>query len=300
MFYAGGVIAMTLQKIIKDPLFHFLAAGAVLFFALSLAAPAENEDQIIVDRNALLSFIQYRSKAFEPETAAALLDGLTAEERTRLIDDYVREEALYREAAKLGLDGDDYVIRQRLVQKLEFMTEAGAAPAAITDDAARAYYDENKTQYALPPQATFAHVFIAAKDKTPAALKAEADAMLARLRAENAGLEDAPAYGDRFLFHTNYVERTYDYIKSHFGKDATDDIFSADKPKEEWRGPVYSTYGAHLIIVRQVEPSRIPAFEEIKTRIVEDMGAEQQRARREKIIDAMIAAYDIKLDLDQE
>ena len=47
----------------------------------------------------------------------------TAKELKGLVDAYVREEVLYREALALGLDRDDTIIRRRLAQKLEFLTE---------------------------------------------------------------------------------------------------------------------------------------------------------------------------------
>ena len=40
-----------------------------------------------------------------------------------LIDSWVREEVMLREALRLNLDRDDTIIRRRLVQKLEFLAE---------------------------------------------------------------------------------------------------------------------------------------------------------------------------------
>ena len=57
----------------------------------------------------------------------------TADELDALIDDYVVEEALYREARKLRLDEDDTVIRRRLRQKMEFVSESVAAAVEPTD-----------------------------------------------------------------------------------------------------------------------------------------------------------------------
>ena len=66
----------------------------------------------------------------------------------------------------------------------------------------------------------------------------EAQALLEILKAEDAGFEDATRYGERFLFHTNYVERTYDFIISDFGTEAADLIFSEHTPlaSVDWSG----------------------------------------------------------------
>ncbi|MEZ5916953.1 MAG: hypothetical protein R3C40_05220 [Parvularculaceae bacterium] len=117
---------MKISTLLKDPLTHFLAVGVLLFVVASIVNPPEQpDDVIVVDRASILEFVQYRSKAFEPNAAAALFDAMDAGERKNIIDDFVREEALYREAKALGLGVNDYVIRQRMVQKVEFLAGGG-------------------------------------------------------------------------------------------------------------------------------------------------------------------------------
>ena len=58
----------------------------------------DDPKRITVDRDALLTFVQYRTKTFQPKLAAARLDAMKGEQLKRLIDDYVCEEALHREA----------------------------------------------------------------------------------------------------------------------------------------------------------------------------------------------------------
>jgi len=275
---------------LKDPLVHFLVAGVFLFWGLSALKPADQPDRIIVDRAALLSFIQYRSKAFEPETAASILDAMNESNRERLINDYIREEALYREAKKMGLNEGDYVIRQRMVQKFEFMTQAASTPGEADAETLLKYYEENKQDYFIQPGASFAHVFISAKEN-PKDVTAKAETLLGELRQTGARFEDATRYGDRFLFHTNYVERTHAYIKSHFGAEATETIFAETTPLGVWSGPVFSEHGAHLIFVTARTLGHIRPFEEVKSVVAADLISAEQRAQNEKLIDALIEDY---------
>jgi len=79
-----------MKKMLKDPLLHFLVLGLSLFILFDLVATddaAYDRKVITVDRNALLTFVQYRSRAFEPQMAAAKLDRLSEEELDRLIND---------------------------------------------------------------------------------------------------------------------------------------------------------------------------------------------------------------------
>ena len=50
-----------------------------------------------------------------------------------LIDDRVRDEVYCREAMALGLDKDDTVIRRRLRQKMEFVSDDIGSPTEPTD-----------------------------------------------------------------------------------------------------------------------------------------------------------------------
>ena len=107
-----------MTTLIKEPLVHFLAVGLGLFVLFEFVGgddAAYDSKVINVDRDALLTFVQYRLRAFEPRIAAERLDGMSDEELDRLIGDYVREEALHREALALGMDKNDYIIKRRMI-----------------------------------------------------------------------------------------------------------------------------------------------------------------------------------------
>ncbi len=80
-----------LFKFLKDPLTHFLALGLGLFLLYGVLNPdgggGDDPKRITVDRDALLTFVQYRTKTFQPKLAAARLDAMKGEQLKRLIDD---------------------------------------------------------------------------------------------------------------------------------------------------------------------------------------------------------------------
>ena len=283
---------MRWPALIRDPLTHFLAAGAALFVMASAVKPAESGDQtIIVDRAALLTHIQYRSKAFEPGAAEALLDGLSDDARERLIADFVREEALDREAIALGLDVDDYVIRQRRVQKAEFLAEAAAQAAEPSTADVEAFYAGNAERYRSPASATLTHVFVSAKDRPPEEARKMALDLLDRLRAEGAGFDDATRYGDRFLFHKNYVDRTDDYIRSQIGPLATAAALDRATPLKEWTGPYASDHGEHLLFVTARSDARLAPLTEIESVVRADLLEERRQQAIDAAINAIVRRY---------
>ena len=185
-----------MKRLLKEPLLHFLAAGVglfVLFGVINRDEPDDDPNVVVVDHDALLTFVQYRIKAFNPEIAEKKLQGLSDEELARLVDDYVREEVLHREALALGLDEDDYVIRRRLVQKLEFITEGFAEATVTPDDAAlQRYFEANKADYYVEPYVTFTHVFFETEDKPRDEARARAEAKLLELNRKEHAVQRRP------------------------------------------------------------------------------------------------------------
>lgn len=280
-----------LARLFRDPLLHFLIAGAVLYGVVSRhAPPAAHADAnvIAVDRAAMLTFIQYRSKAFEAGAAERLFGALSPDERRRLVDDYVREEALYREAKALGVAENDYVIRERMVQSAAFLADAAAGAPAVSDRDAEAYLATHKSDYSIEPSVTFAHVFFAGPEA-----EAKARAAVARLNRAGAKFEDAPRYGDRFPFHVNYVERTYDYVASQFGDAAAKTVFDAATPLDVWAGPLQSEYGWHAVLVTARAPARDPQFSEIRDRVVDDARRARADAARERAVADIVGRYKV-------
>ena len=293
-----------MNKFLREPLLHFLAAGLGLFVLFGLVNRGDQDadpNVITVDQEALLTFIQYRIKAFNPDLAEKKLDSLSDEELQRLIDDYVREEVLHREALALGLDDDDYVIRRRLVQKLEFITEGFAEAGADMDEAAvQRYFDANKADYYVEPYVTFTHVFFQTEDRPREQARTLAEKELQKLNRNGVPFSDAPQHGDRFLYHVNYVERTPDYVGSHFGPAMATALFALEPNEFVWRGPFDSAYGVHLVLLTTNEPGREPELAELEGRVREDARRVRVREETEAAVADVVEAYDVRVVYERD
>ena len=121
-----------MKKFLREPLFHFLVLGAALF-AVWLwrkdAAGGDSAGRIVVT--------QARIRQLETGFARTWQRPPTDQELTDLVQDFVREEVFVREATAMGLDRDDTIIRRRLRQKFEFLTEDTLESATLTDAAQR-------------------------------------------------------------------------------------------------------------------------------------------------------------------
>ena len=280
----------------KEPLFQFLFIALLLLLGerwFNADDYAYDEYHIEVDDAALLQFMQLRAKTFKPEEALQALQALSTEDRQRLMDDYAREEALFREAMALNLDKNDQIIRRRLIQKMDYLAQGFYDEAdPLTEDDLRDYYGEHRDEYKKPASATFTHVFVSSERHGSDQASAIAAELQKTLNAENVPFENAPRYGERFLYNRNYVNRDDDEIGSHFGSQFQQQVF-AFETSDQWRGPVQSDYGWHLVLLVKNTPSYIPSLEEIAANVFADAQREQQQQIKRKSIDKLMAKYRI-------
>jgi hypothetical protein len=290
-----------MKTLLKEPLLHFLLIGLALFAVYEFVATGSdtgNSKLIVVDRDALLTFVQFRSRAFEPRIAAARLDGLTEEELERLIADYVREEALHREALALGVDKNDYVIKQRMIQSVQFIANGFvSAGVKVTDEDVAEHFASRRDDYYIMPTVTFTHVFFGMENRSAEEAMALAERKLTQLNSEGIGFTEATGHGERFPFFANYVERDPQFVASHFGRPMAEAVFQLPQDPDEWRGPFESPYGVHLILLVRSIPGRYPELAEVEGIVRQDAEREALDAAQEAAIAAIVDTYEVRRDL---
>jgi hypothetical protein len=289
-----------MKAVLREPLLHFLLLGAALFpgYAFLNRESERSEPQtIVVDRDELLSFLQYRSRAFDAARFSSLLDSLSKEDLQRLIDDYVRQEALHREARALQLDKNDYVARLRLIQQLEFVMRGLAeADLELSSQQIKGYYEAHRQQYQVNPRVTFAHVFFSRDRHGAERAHALARAALRRFNHGRVRFDRAPSYGDRFLYHVNYVQREAGDVTSHFGEAMQVQLFALQPSDRTWYGPFESPYGFHLVMLTRNDPGYLPPLEDVQSRVEQDARQALLDERLEHSIQSVIDAYEVKVE----
>lgn len=286
-----------MRRILREPLLHFLIAGGAIYLLFAWwggDAARSDPHRILVDRAALLQYMQYQAQAFEPKTFAAQLDAMTPAQRQQLIDDYVREEVLYREAKALGLERGDYVMRQRLVQKMGFLLEVHAA-TPVTEAELQKYLDAHRDLYHVAPSWTFTHVFVDRSRRGEPDARRIAGQLLRQLNEKHAGFNDAPRYSDRFPFLQNYVERTQEYIASHFGAAFAGELARLPLDAGRWQGPLKSDQGWHAVLLTARADARTPVLAEVRAQVQDDLQRDRDAALQEQSTQALIDQYRVEL-----
>ncbi|MGK0501176.1 MAG: hypothetical protein ACJAYG_002832 [Oceanicoccus sp.] len=285
-------------QFLKDPLFHFLILGCCLFAVFEVLNPASTEpsnETILVNQDTLLTYIQSRTKRFDEQRFGQQFDAMPAAQRERLLDDYVREEVLFREAKRLRLDQNDQVFRQRLIQKMRYITQSFIrAGQDATDAELLKFYEQNTERYKEPSKVTFTHVFFSSEQRSLNEARARAEKQLLLLNRQRVPFHKTLGLGERFLYHRNYVQKEADLVASHFSDDLQKRVFSQPPSDSRWLGPYQSPYGYHLVLLTQNIPETTPAFDDVKERVAQDWRQQDLQVQLDAAITRLTESYTIE------
>lgn len=285
-----------LNKFIKEPLVHFLFAGFLLFvYFKSCSSDSGFENQIIVNKQDLLTFMQYQSKAFNQDVFETKLDELSKSEKDQMIQNYIQDEVLYREALKLGLDQNDFVIKRRIIQKIEFiLDDFDETTAVIEADSLIQYFNQHKDRYFQPAQFTFTHIFFKNNDGKNALKRA--NEFMKNPENQKLSSSESLKYGDRFLYHRNYAERTLSFLESQFGKNFTEKLAQIGADENSWQGPIESEHGQHWVKLTNKSTEVIPPFSEIKNTVKSDYMGDLKKQHKKAQIQKLIDEYEVEVN----
>jgi hypothetical protein len=282
---------------VREPILHFLLLGLGLFIVYSWLNPDEAIDSRVIEinRESLGQFIEFRTRSFNGN-AGEKLDSLSPKALSDIVDQYITEEALYRRALNYGMDRQDYVIKRRLVQKMEFLAEGTKSPVnTLTSADLEQFYAQHQADYEVPAAVTFTHVFISVDRHGPAS-KSMALEMLARLNNRNVRFDQAPNFGDRFPYQLNYVEKTQDEVGGHFGRVMASQLFDLAVEQQAWQGPLSSAFGEHLVLLTRKQVARIPGLDEVRNQIATELQRQRETERKKAVIETMISEFEVKID----
>ena len=259
-----------MRRFLREPLVHFLAIGAALFFFFSWRGGGAS-GRIVVTRARLESFVAGFERTWRRPP--------TEQELTGLIDGFVREEAAVREAMATGLDRDDTIIRRRLKQKIDFLAEDRIDSSPPSEADLAAFLAAHAGDYRVEERIAFRQVCLR-PDRHGGLAGAEAEARrLASRLARRAAVADPG--GDSPLLPPDMPLAPKAEIARVFGSEFADAV--AGLPEGRWSAPVRSGFGVHVVFVTAKTPARTPALADVRAAVERDFTAD----RRSKELDAL-------------
>ena len=271
--------ARVIRRLLTEPLLHFLVAGAVLFGVYGLVGGDEDP----AARRIVVS--QHRLRQLATSFERTWMRPPTAVEFSGLIDDWVMEEILYREATLLGLDRDDLIVRRRMRQKMEFMADDWSTGVDPSHQELSRFLAEHPEDFEQPERIDFHHVFVAVGE---AEEPARAAALLASLQAGESVL------GDATMLPREMEDATKDEILASFGEAVAVELASA--PVGAWIGPVRSDFGWHLFHVATRQPAVLPSLGEVRVVVLREWTSDRRRQGRRRFEDGLRSQYEIEIE----
>jgi hypothetical protein len=275
-------------KWLREPLLHFLLIGAAIYLLYGAVAEQlpEDADKTIVVSAGEIEWMQtsWQQRWNRPPTPEEL-DGL--------IQQYIRETVLYREALTMGLNQHDQIIRRRLAQKLEFLAKDLVALTPPTDEELVTYFELHRDRYQEPARYTFTQVFIDPDKRGDATLE-DAETIKATLIARGDAIGDAGALGDAFMLQSYYPDNDQTNVRKLFGSGFAESLVQLTPG--QWHGPVLSGYGTHLVYVSHISEPSPPVFAEVRERVVQDWTAERSEELNEEFYASLRDQYTIVIE----
>jgi hypothetical protein len=255
---------------------HFVVLGGLVFFAHRVLFGAPPSDYVAAEDAPVE---QIRQDWFAAKGALP-----SAEEEVALVQEWVDDEILYRRAIELGLDQNDTIVRRRLVQRMRFFLEDTYRIEPPTDAQLQAWLEEHPHEFAMPAKISFTHRFFS-RGKRGTELAADARSALETLQNDSKAVVE----GDPFFRGSTFEDITPTDIKRAFGREFEESI--ADLPLGQWMGPVKSSYGLHLVYVRNRTSADAPKLEAVRAKVEQDWLQAERARHNEEALAKLRARY---------
>ena len=281
-----------MKALLREPLLHFLLLGAALFALDAWLRPTAGASQaateIVVSEGRVRALAQNFARTWQRPPTRAELDGL--------IESFVREEVMVREALALGLDRDDALIRRRLQQKIEFIAEGTIDAVPPTDAELEAYLQAHPETFRVEPTLSFTQVYLDPARRGDA-LAADAAKLRERLDRTDTAAE-AAALGDPLRL----LDAHYDGVPKHevgkiFGAEFAEAL--ARQPQGEWAGPVASGYGMHLVRLERLEAGGLPPLADVRAQVEREWANARRQQLMQAYYERLRARYAVQVQMPQ-
>ena len=264
-------------KVIKEPLFQFLLIGAGLFIVYTLLNEEPDKNKIVIDSNLINELSAKYKMQWKREPDLQELSGL--------VGAYLEQEVLYREALSMNLDHNDEMIKRRLAQKMEFLSDDLSASLQPDKEMLKAYYKNHKDNYAKPAVYSLRQVYFST-DKRRDAWR-DAELALSEIQSENSG--------DPLSIPTRFTNTTTTKLAVDLGHSFSMSLDSL--PIGKWTGPVKSGLGVHLVFIESKSPAGYYSFDEVAEKVKVDYRFEASTNFRKELIATMLKKYTINIDV---
>ncbi len=273
------------RRLLREPLLHFALLGAAIFGAYRLVTPpALDASEIVITADRIASI----TAQFSASHGGRPPD---EDELRRAIDAYVRDEMLYREGLALGLDRDDPVVRNRIRQKAEFLSQDALA-SVPSDRELDAYLAEHRAEFDLPARVSFQQIYI-----DPGRHRDDDLTMVVTSVRRALTLGRQPGtLGDRTLLPATMTEVLPQDVEAAFGNDFGKQLAALDG--DGWQGPLMTSYGLHLVRITHRGESTRATLADARDVVTREWSRAQDAKLKEQLYQMLARRYTVRMAAD--
>ena len=273
-----------MKKILKEPFFHFILIGIALFILYGIVnKQSSSKNTILINDFDVSSIIASWEMQWKRPP--------TEKELQNLIAQNIKQEIFYQEALNMNLDHNDEIIKRRLSQKMQFLSNDIAAMIEPTDEKLKTYYQEYADKY-LSPTSYSLYQITFSPDKR---VNNYNDALETLKQFPEATFEEMKDWGDSLPFDYYFENVNANELGLQLGSKFPAALESQELNK--WVGPIPSGFGYHLVyITEKIEP-QLPDINTIKDAVLRDYEYDNQKEVNELIYKELKKKYDIEIDI---
>ena len=259
----------------KNKLFIFFIIGIFLYL-IDIGLNSDEDKNIYISDQEVISLIN----AWKSQVGREPTD----DEISRIINNLVQEEILYREALNLGLEREDKIIKRRLAQKISFLKQESIlkdfSQKEIID-----FYKANRDKYYVPGLYTFTHKFFSSSSNS-------------KERAQNHLNNSNRLYenSDPFFLGKNFAQTSSLEINSNFGSNFS--LYFENSPINQWIGPYKSSFGHHNLYITEYTPGFHPNLDDIYDQVMVDLNQLKRDSAISDFIKEVGSEYSVIINPD--
>ena len=273
-----------MNGIFKEPLLYFIIAGGALFALFEFIAEQSDSGsgaikEIVISEGRMQAMALGFNKVWQRSPSTVELNGL--------VESFIREEILYREALAMGLDRDDPIVRRRMSQKIEFISEDLVALREPQRSELQAFMNSDPKAYKQATRFSFKQIYLN-PNTSGSNIGARASNLLKQLRTRDI---DPSETGDPLMLNHEYINATEKDISRALGAQFLQEL--GKTKMGSWQGPVSSGFGLHLVNISDRQVGVVPDLDEVRELVVRDWTANQRKQANETYYAALRRGYTV-------
>ena len=190
----------------------------------------------------------------------------------------------------MNLDRDDTIIKRRLRQKIEFLTEDLAGLKAPEEQELQAYLEEHRRRYRIAAAVSFSLIYF---DVSKRGLNSKSDA-IKMLNTLQTGEHDITSLGDRLMIKQRFDNETEREIERALGAEFLQSLL--EMPTGSWQGPVNSGFGLHLVHIDHRMDGKYPELDEARDLVVRDWTLAKRKQFNEVFYETLRKRYTVTVE----